>query len=57
MVVWRVCSITARKEMEKLSTDWKYAGKWLKIGLKKYVLPGQSKTRVRCMTLEFSLAV
>lgn len=32
--------------MEKLSTDWKYAGKWLKIGLK-YVLPGQSKTRVR----------
>lgn len=43
--------------MEELSTDWKYAGKWLKIGLKKYVLPGQSKTRVRCMTLEFSLAV
>ncbi|KAK8831824.1 hypothetical protein WA577_001882 [Blastocystis sp. JDR] len=32
--------------MEELSTDWKYAGKWLKIGLKKYVLPGQSKTRL-----------
>ena len=37
--------------MDELSTEWKYKGKFLKMGIKQYRLPGDDHIRVRLFDL------
>ena len=35
--------------MSAIPVEWKYEGRFLKMGVKKYVLPGQTTVRVMLM--------
>ena len=37
--------------MDELTTEWKYKGKFLKMGIKQYRLPGDDHIRVRFVDL------